>query len=247
MRATFLALLAALASPGLTRAAIPGPLPVAAKFGDFGHDTFALTWQPGFCGTGGGCRADQPHDALIGLHGLWASRPSVLIRRGVTEQQWWQVGCDELAPHTDAAPVLSAALQARLAAVMPHLKDSLLTHEYDKHVACFGFAPEVFFRTALLMRAVVLLDPFSTWLAAQAGQVIRHADALTEFERDFHTGHPRAVQFQCAADRTGRVVLTQLWITLLPGRLADFPAPETLIDAPIPQDDCPASFTVPGW
>ena len=88
---------------------------------------------------------------------------------------------------------------------------------------------------------------FATWLRGMAGRDVGHADAAREFARDFHTSHPRAVQFQCERDRAGRTVLTQLWITLLADRLADFPAPETLVDAPIPQDDCPSSFEVPGW
>ncbi len=222
-------------------------LPVATQYGDFRYDTLALTWQPGFCATGGGCLADQPEVPLIGLHGLWASRPSVLVKRGVPEQQWWVKGCDDLAPHTDAAPVLSKGLETRLAAVMPHLAQSLLTHEYDKHVACFGFAPEAFFATELAMRDAVARNPFARWLVGQAGQTVQPADALAEFERAFHTSHPRAVQFQCAADRSGRMVLTQFWITLLPGRLGDFPAPAALVDAPIQQDTCPAAFVVPSW
>ena len=245
MRHLLLVGLAVLGSPAY--AALPGPLPVATQHGDFRHDTLALTWQPGFCASGDGCLADQPHAPLIGLHGLWASRPSVLVRRGVTEQQWWVSGCDDLAPHTDAAPALSAALHARLTAMMPHLAHDLLIHEYDKHVACFGFAPEAFFATALAMHDVVVLNPFASWLTGQAGRTVQHAEALAEFERDFHTSHPRAVQFQCERDHAGRMVLTQFWITLLPGRLADFSAPGTLIDAPIPQDTCPATFVVPNW
>lgn len=109
-----------------------------AQHGDFAHYTFALTWQPGFCSTGAGCLSGQPHTALIGLHGLWASRPQALISRGISAPQWWSRGCDYF-HHSDRAPRLSQAILEQLRAVMPHLKYSLLTHEYDKHVQCFGF------------------------------------------------------------------------------------------------------------
>ena len=246
MRRSALAVVAlVLSAPA--HAQLPGPLPVATRFGDFDHNTLALTWQPGFCRAGDGCLPDQPHGALLGLHGLWASRPSALVRRGVTERQWRQAGCDDLAPPTDAAPRLSPELGRRLAAVMPHLHPGLLRHEYDKHVACFGFAAETFFAHALLARDAVAFGPFGLWLRDQTGRVVRHADAIRAFARDLHSARPRVVQFRCDRDRAGRVVLTQVWITLRVDGLARFPAPETLADAPVSEDDCPASFGVPGW
>ena len=244
-----LAVLAAFAvlAPLPASADLPGPVPVPARYGDFDHDTLALTWQPGFCASGPGCLPDQPRGASIGLHGLWASRPSVLRRRGVAEQRWWREGCDDLGPHASAPPALSPLLRSRIEAVMPHLRMGLLAHEYAKHVACFGFAPEAFFAFAIAMRDAVAFGPFGTWLRGEAGHAVRHADAAREFERDFHTPLPRAVQFRCDRDRGGRVVLTQMSITLRPDRLAEFPQPETLRPAPIPQDNCPAEFAVPSW
>ena len=246
MRLPAFAVLAFLA-PAAAHADLPGPVPVPARYGDFDHDTLAVTWQPGFCTSGPGCLPDQPHGAAIGLHGLWASRPSMLRRQGVTEQQWWQAGCDDLAPHASATPRLSPQLERRIAVLMPHLRRSLLAHEYGKHVACFGFSPEVFFAFEIAMRDAVAFGPWAMWLGGEAGHTVRHADATREFTRDFHTSHPRAVQFRCDHDHAGHVVLTQMWITLRPDRLADFPEPETLVDAPVPQDNCPASFGVPTW
>ena len=97
------------------------------------------------------------------------------------------------------------------------------------------------------MRDAVAFGPFGTWLRGEAGHAVRHADAVGEFTRDFHTPLLGAVQFRCDHDWAGRVVLTQLWITLRPERLAEFPEPATLLDAPIPQGNCPAEFAVPGW
>jgi hypothetical protein len=134
--------------------AVAAPL-APATHADFRYYTFALTWQPGICGTDEGCLADQPTTDLIGLHGLWASLPQTLIDRGVVPQQWWQRGCDYF-EHTDAAPPLDGALAQRLERVVPHFTQDLLTHEYDKHVACFRFDPTQFFTTELAMHDAVV-------------------------------------------------------------------------------------------
>ncbi|HVA33913.1 MAG TPA: hypothetical protein VNG31_07170, partial [Candidatus Baltobacteraceae bacterium] len=229
---------------------------VPAKYGDFGYYTFALTWQPGICNFDGAsltgaatpdfCSSDQPHAPLIGLHGLWASRPQSLIKANVPVQQWWSRGCD-LYHHSDAAPPLSADLQAKLAAVMPHFRNNLLTHEYDKHVQCFGFDPTQFFTTELAMRLAVADAPFGRYLAAQAGHSVEHENVVAAFEKSFDTTDARSVQLQCVRDGTGRAVLTQFWITILADRLALFPAAASLSDIPIDQDTCPATFFIPSW
>ena len=83
------------------------------RYGVVDHYTLALTWQPGFYGTGPGCLSNQPRAPLIGLHGLWASRPQVPTARHVSDPIWWRSGCD-LLHHSDAEPVLADVLQQRL-------------------------------------------------------------------------------------------------------------------------------------
>lgn len=219
----------------------------AARYGDFAHYTFALTWQPGFCSTDGGCLPDQPHSVLIGLHGLWASRPQSLIRRGISDPQWWRRGCD-FYHHSDSAPRLPPATLTRLNAVMPHLKDSLLTHEYDKHVQCFGFDAQTFFQTELSMRSAVADGAFGRYLTVTArGHDVRRADVIRAFTRDFGTDQSAALQLRCGRNPQGRVVLTQLWITLYKDALARFPRDDSFMNAPIAQDNCPARFQIPDW
>lgn len=221
--------------------------PLAARYGDFAHYTFALTWQPGFCSTDGGCLPDQPHAVLIGLHGLWASRPQSLIRRGISDPQWWSHGCDYY-HHSDSAPRLPPATLTRLNAVMPHLRDSLLTHEYDKHVQCFGFDPQTFFQTELRMRAEVADSAFGSYLTVTArDHEVGHTDVIQAFTRAFGTDQSSALQLRCGRDEQGRVVLTQLWITLYRDALSRFPRDDSFMNAPIAQDNCPAHFRVPGW
>ena len=232
----------------LLATAVAGAAPLTpARHADFGHYTFALTWQPGFCSTDGGCLPDQPHDVLIGLHGLWASRPRSLIARGISAPQWWRHGCDYY-HRSNRAPPLSPAMLRRLQRVMPHLRDSLLRHEYDKHVQCFGFDAPGFFATELRMRRRVLDSAFGRYLTTTVrGREVRHADVIHAFMRAFGTDQPAALQLRCGRDDRGQVVLTQLWITLHTDALARFPRDSALTGAPIAQDNCPERFRVPGW
>ena len=221
------------------------PMPAPAVHDDFDHYTLALTWQPGFC-IDGSCLPDTPHAPPIGIHGLWASLPRSLADRGIVNRQWWSKGCDYF-HHSDAAPSLPVSVRHDLDATMPHTKSDLLRHEYDKHVQCFGFDPASFFRTELAMRDAVAATPFAADLIARTGQVATRDMLLASFARSFRTSWPRALQLQCHTDQSGRSVLAQLWITIRQDRVADFPAPGSLTNSPVPQDNCPDSFTVPGW
>jgi ribonuclease I len=229
---------------------------VPAEHGDFGYYTFALTWQPGICsaqvgsltGTGrpDACAADQPHAPLIGLHGLWASQPQSLVSANVPVQQWWSRGCD-FYHRSDEPPALSDDLRAKLAVVMPHFRTSLLAHEYDKHVQCFGFDPTLFFTTELAMRQAVDDAAFGRYLVAHAGSTLAHADVVAAFEASFGTTDARSVQLQCSSDAAGGKELTQIYITIRASALAAFPSAASLTDTPIDQDTCPATFLVPAW
>lgn len=218
-----------------------------ARHGTFAHYTFALTWQPGFCGTEAGCLRDQPRSVLIGLHGLWASRPRSLVDRGVSAPQWWRRGCEYLHA-SDRAPPLPAATLRRLNLLMPHLRHGLLRHEYDKHVQCFGFNPRMFFDTQMRMRRQVVGSAFGRYLTLGVpGHEVRRADVIRAFMRAFGTDRRSALQLRCARNRRGRVVLTQLWITLHADALSRFPRAGSLMNAPFAQDNCPARFLVPRW
>jgi ribonuclease I len=233
---------------GLATAAAAGAAPLIPPLHrHFGHYTFALTWQPGFCKTDGGCLANQPHGAPIGLHGLWASRPRSLIDRGISAPQWWRHGCDYY-HHSDRAPPLSASMLARLNRDMPHLRHPLLRHEYDKHVQCFGFDATTFFDTELAMRRRVIDSAFGRYLIVTAqGHEVRHKDVIGVFMRAFGTRQSAALQLRCGRDRRGEVVLTQLWLTLHTDSTSRFPRDHSLMNAPIAQDNCPDRFRVPPW
>ncbi|MGH7736281.1 MAG: ribonuclease T2 family protein [Candidatus Tyrphobacter sp.] len=213
--------------------------------GDFGHYTFALTWQPGICSTAV-CTSAQPHAPLIGLHGLWASRPRTLVVRGVPRETWWSRGCD-LYRESVAPPPISPALRARLVAVMPHFAHSLLTHEYDKHVQCFGFDPIAFFSRELAMRSAVARGTFGRYLISQQGRTVPHRDVIRHFYAAFATTHTTSLALECERNSRGREVLAQIWVTIDARRLAEFPRGASLADATTNQDTCPASFLVPSW
>ncbi len=219
-----------------------------AVHGDFAHYTFALTWQPGFCGSDEGCLPDQPKAALIGLHGLWASLPQSLIDQGLPMKEWFGRGCEVFGP-SEGAPVLDPAVSAQLDAFMPHIAHSLLTHEYDKHVKCFGFDPNQFFSTELAMRATVVAGPFGQYLMDHVGQTVSHADVTAAFEKTFSTDLANSLQLQCDHNAQGGAFLSQFWFTLRADKLADFPQADDFMATPTAQyeDNCPTTFFVPNW
>lgn len=217
-----------------------------ARHGDFHHYTFALTWQPGFCASARDCAPDSPR-VLIGLHGLWASRPESLIHHRIAAPKWWARGCDFF-HHSNRPPPIAPALRVALLAVMPHLPKSLLVHEYDKHVQCFGFDPNAFFQTELRMRQWIVDSAFGRHLKRQlAGQTVSHAALIEAFKASFHTSDDTALQLRCEHDARHHTVLTQLWITVQADRLQAFPGPAALMQAQQKQDNCPAHFLVPAW
>jgi ribonuclease I len=220
--------------------------PIPRTHVDFDHYTFALTWQPGICSTEEGCQSAQPHAPLIGLHGLWASRPQGLIKARVPVQEWWSKGCGHYRS-TNAAPPISATLHRQLESVMPQFSDDLLVHEYDKHVVCFGFDPTAFFSMELAMRSAVSRSTFGTYLVRSAGSRVTHAAVVAEFNTTFHTAATTSLQLQCEEDRAGRDVLTQLWITIKASDLGEFPRGTALMNAKTNQDSCPTVFLIPSW
>ncbi|MBV1824030.1 ribonuclease T2 family protein [Komagataeibacter oboediens] len=218
------------------------------RHGDFGHYTLALTWQPGFCTDqhGPSCQPDQPHAPLIGLHGLWASRPSDLVREGLPVTQWWIKGCD-IYQHDDTPPQLSPALSKRLSGTVAHTRSSLVTHEYTKHVQCFGMNAERFFTVASTLRDRFAAGPVGRELDHDAGRDISKADVIGSFERTYGTLPERGLQFRCNTDAQGQPILAQLWFTLDPRGLGRFPAASGFLPSPDVQDNCPARFRVPTW
>jgi ribonuclease I len=226
--------------------AVPATSLVPAEHGTFDHYTFALTWQPGICQTEEGCLPDQPKTPLIGLHGLWASLPQDLSSQGVVDQVWWSKGCD-LYHHSSEPPPLDGALDAQLVAVMPHFEHSLLNHEYDKHVQCFGFDPTQFFKTALAMRAAIESSAFGTYLQQQAGHDVDHVAVVNVFKADFGTEHGTALQLECGKTAGGQVVLTQFWFQIPVNELGAFPQAAAFMDTPSNEDTCPPQFRIPAW
>lgn len=212
---------------------------------NFSSYTFALTWQPGMCQTSGGCRRDQPRTPLIGLHGLWASLPQDLRKRGVVNRQWFAKGCAIYGP-SNGAPPLRPELRRKLEALMPHFRSDLLTHEYDKHVKCFALNATRFFETALAMRQAVVSSAFGSYLQQHIGRTVKHADVVNRFTATFHTPVGAALALQC--ERTSRgFILTQIWMIVHANALAVFPHPAAFMDPHLRQDTCPQHFTLPSW
>ncbi|MGB7757920.1 MAG: hypothetical protein WBL23_17860 [Salinisphaera sp.] len=123
---------------------------------------------------------------------------------------------------------------------------SLLTHEYDKHVQCFGFQTQRFFATALDLRQRITTSPLGDWMRRHAGQRVARADVLAEFDRAFYTIRTDALQLRCSGPADARY-LSQLWFTIPRTQLAAFPRHDGLMHAPIAQHNCPAHLRLPAW
>jgi len=189
---------------------------------------------------------DQPHEPEIGLHGLWASETHDLEARDVPVTEWWKQGCG-LYGSDDTPPVLSTPVRAGLDRVVPHLRHPLVVHEYAKHVRCFGYDPDRFFRTAMILRDRFSVAPIGQYLRSRAGLVVTHDEVLRFFALSTGATAERALQLQCGYDREGRAVLEQMWLTLRPDRLGAFPAAGAYAASPQVQDNCPAAFLVRAW
>ncbi|MGX7345490.1 ribonuclease T2 family protein [Acetobacter pasteurianus] len=223
---------------------------VAPQHGDFGHYTLALTWQPGFCTgpEGSTCQANQPKIPLIGLHGLWASRPSDLIKTQVPVTTWWRKGCSLYEDETTAPPpALSNSLSHRLSEIVAHTHSDLVAHEYTKHVHCFGMDGEQFFSIAAQLRDRFARLPAAQHLTTTSGTLIAKTDLTKQIEADTGPLPERGVQFQCNKTPQGHPVLAQIWFTLKPTSLSSFPKSDAFMSSPQLQDNCPAHFLVPQW
>jgi len=228
-----------------------GPEPAPSKLvpqthGDFDHNTLALTWQPGFCSAGSGCTAEQSHLSLVGLHGLWASEPHSLEARNIPVERWWREGCGLFTPEA-APPVLDNAMLTTLGEIMPHTSPSLIDHEWVKHGVCFGYDPRLFFAKASALHRRFTRSPMMQFLAERAGTTVAHDEILSFFRSATGAVPPRALQLRCETDHEGRIVLTQLWFTLRPDRMNEFPGAGSYLDSPQRQDNCPARFWLKRW
>jgi ribonuclease I len=217
---------------------------------NFEHYTLALTWQPGFCTgkRGMDCQKDQPRDTLIGLHGLWASRPADLVRDDLPANLWWQKGCAIYQPdETARLPVLSGALQKRLDSLVAHTRFNLVTHEYAKHVSCFATNPENFFSVAISLRDRFAQLKSAHFIESNIGKIIDKSMFLEKITDDVGPLPERSVQFQCTNTPSGVGVLSQIWFTISPEKISMFPKNTSLKINAYKQDNCPNAFLVPSW
>lgn len=218
----------------------------------FQHYTFAMLWQPGVCKTwtdvGASCSNIGPRSRASqewSLHGLWASRPEVLVRQQVPDETWWRYGCNWFEPGRPPLPhdscsalpalKLSPAVEQRLHAHMPMANSCLDRHEFYKHEVCFGSSPDAYFSLALRLLDRVNASSFTAFVRDHRGEWVRRDALLRAFADAFH-GHSDALELRCEqpdgkrrGPRSEGTVLTEAWITLRAEKVADFPAGDSLM------------------
>lgn len=214
----------------------------------FRHYTLALTWQHGFCATPkdhqpSSCPSEPANAPLIGIHGLWASLPYNLAQKfppSPTPLLWWQKGC---ALYKEAAtlPSLSPQLQKDLARLMPN---TLLIHEYQKHMQCFGMNATEIFHIEESFQARILNSAWGKFLIAHQNQEVSKEILLQEYEKNYGKLPERGLQFRCMKTHDGHSFLTQFWFTLKPDHLIDFPHSSAFLPSLYPQDNCPDHFSL---
>lgn len=97
------------------------------------------------------------------------------------------------------------------------------------------------------MRHAVAESAFGRYLMAQTGHTVAHAAVANRFRLAFSTDKRGSLQLQCGRNRAGQTVLTQFWITIRTSELGAFPRGVSLVDSPVNEDTCPATFRVPTW
>lgn len=236
----------AVMAQNVTSSQAPTTLLTPKANASFKHYTFALTWEPGFCSAVVTCQR-QPHQTIIGIHGLWPSRSESLIRRNISAPTFWRHGCD-LLHHSSRSPDLSKAILDKLHNIMPQPDAGLIKHEYNKHAQCYGFNANAYFAAALTLHKRFVASDFARTLRMKTGSEVSRESLIHQFMQDFHTPYRRALSLQCHTDsESHRVVLTQMYITFRAGRLNDFPNPTAFMESPLDQNTCPTTFLVPSW
>ncbi len=207
----------------------------------FDHYTLALTWHSGFCESRSRppreCREpDLREGAEQGfvLHGLWPSLPARFAERGVDRRRWWREGCFLETPRPDGSfcrahsPLtLPEALGDELDAAMPGRASCLDRYQYAKHAACLALPEAAYFSASVALVERVNASAFAAFVTLNQGGEVARNDLINAFEAAFGEGTGRALRLECRG--RGNRLLTEVRIGIDAGRLADFPAGESLV------------------
>ncbi|MDR9437997.1 MAG: ribonuclease I [Halomonas sp.] len=207
----------------------------------FDHYTLALTWHPGFCASRSRppreCREPALREGAergFVLHGLWPSLPERFAARGVDRRRWWREGCFLETPRPDGSfcrahpPLdLPEPLGEALDAIMPGRASCLDRYQYAKHAACLALPEAGYFSASVALAETLNASVFAAFVTLnQGGEVGRNA-LINAFEAAFGEGTGRALRLECGG--RGNRLLTEVRIGIATGRLAEFPAAESLV------------------
>lgn len=216
--------------------------------GQFDSYVLALEWTAAFCEAKPGLpecvnrNPDRFDVKNLVLHGLWPNREAD------SSHAYGYCGVDAAVQALDRAatwcrmpaPGVSSAVMSRLKPLMPGTSSCLENHEWYKHGACSGLAPDEYFSQASDLVVFVAKTSFGRFLFEHAGQSVTADAVLSAFESAFGAGSRNKINLGCTKAR-GEDMLLEVRLRLThPLR----PAAE-LGRMLLPVDDagnCPASF-----
>lgn len=217
-----------------------GPLERLEREG-FDHYTLALTWHPGFCESRSRppreCREPALYEGAergFVLHGLWPSLPRRFAERGVARRRWWREGCFLERSRPDgsfcrARPPLGLPeeLDDALDAAMPGRASCLDRYQYAKHATCLALPEVAYFAASVALVETVNASAFGAFVTLNQGGTVARNALIDAFEAAFGQETGRALRLECRG--RGNRLLTEVRIGIDAGRLADFPAAESLV------------------
>lgn len=233
---------------------------------DAGNDvyTLALSWEPGFCGTGDHatlpeCKLAANGPPRLVLHGLWPDWDVNGDGKRDAADDYCLPGADDrkalvmldTARPTDwlklPAVKLSAANSGDLAGVMPGTAAALERHEWWKHGTCSGLQPDEYFALAILLMRQAERGKLASLIVAQAGKTVARSKLFAAFAADFGPESARALLLDCAKAQ-GDSALLEIHIRLKRDKISEGLNPDTLsIPDASPHGSCAVDIRILDW
>jgi ribonuclease T2 len=195
----------------------------------------ALSWQPSFCASRDGARAEEcrtPAPPLLALHGLWPQNGEYCAAgsQDLRRTRW-----------RDLPPVrLSPDLRRALEQAMPGTRSHLDRYQWIKHGSCSGLDAERYYARAVSLHEQAARTGFARLIRERASVELPVAELCAALGRDLGPDFDKAVRIVQDRDGKGGFRLAEIRIGLA--------GPDRLAVAPLDRGDgYRCSAAKPGW